>query len=178
MLGETGLQIPMVSQAAWINSLKATYIKSWENRRGGIGGLFGAPRGSETLVLPWNRAQQAAHLICVGVAMRAAVKEIGTKWASQLRRVREPTLFDKNDDPAFYGRHSLLSTDQGIRGLLYATNDLFWQAADALNLSQWTSSDKFAATDEEAVTSEIKAYRRLPAYKFLQELTTALAAYD
>ncbi len=63
MLGESGLREVMVSQAAWIRALTATYVRSWESRGASIGGLYGAPVGGQQGVLPWSRAQQAAFLI-------------------------------------------------------------------------------------------------------------------
>ena len=41
MLGEHGRK--MVSQAAWIRSLLATFVKKWEKASTCIGGLYGAP---------------------------------------------------------------------------------------------------------------------------------------
>jgi len=63
MLGEPGLTDAMVSQAAWIRSLMATFVKLWEGRGVSIGGLFGARLGNHREALPWSRAQQAALLI-------------------------------------------------------------------------------------------------------------------
>ncbi len=67
MLGEPGRisgdKRPMVSQAAWVRSLMATYVKSWEASGIRIGGLFGAPMGDDETVLPWIRTQQAAYLL-------------------------------------------------------------------------------------------------------------------
>ena len=56
MLGEAGLGGRMVSQAAWVRSLLATFVKSWEGKRVSIGGLFGAPVGSDEQVLPMESA--------------------------------------------------------------------------------------------------------------------------
>lgn len=52
MLGEHGRK--QVSQAAWIRSLLATFIKKWESSVCRIGGLFGAPAGASDAVLPWD----------------------------------------------------------------------------------------------------------------------------
>ena len=61
MLGETsqqlGASIPMVTQAAWIRSLMASFVKGWAKDGERIGGLFGASRSSDELAL-LNRAMQ------------------------------------------------------------------------------------------------------------------------
>lgn len=178
MLGERGNRFPMVSQAAWINSLMATLIKSWENRVGAAGGLFGTPRGSDAQVLGWNRAQQAAFLIMAGVSLRQSVKESKSVWASELRKVGGDELFAKNDDIAFYGKHTLISTDQGIRGFLTIVNDLFWLLDEDLGLSDWGKEKMRAATDEDAVSLELKAIEKTPFIGFMKKLCTTLAEFD
>ena len=60
--------------------------------------------------------------------MRDAVEESDYAWAEVLRE--EDDWDAETDDPAFYGAHSLLNTDQGIRGLLFVTNDLCYVMAD------------------------------------------------
>ncbi|HEY0367804.1 MAG TPA: hypothetical protein VGC73_15130 [Pyrinomonadaceae bacterium] len=110
----------MATQASWIRTLLATYVKKWESGRSGIGGLFGAPLRSHDPVLPWTRAQQAAFLIFMGKCFRDAVKRTHATWAKDLRKVQ--AHLTKNTDPAFEGDYSLINTDQGIRGLLHVTN--------------------------------------------------------
>src|SRR6266404_6215927 len=62
MLGETKSQReykgPTVTQAAWVRSLMASFVKQWEGAGTRIGGLFGAPPMGHGSVLPWNRAMQ------------------------------------------------------------------------------------------------------------------------
>ncbi len=120
MLGEKRAhreyQGPTVSQAAWIRSLMASFIKQWEGTGTKIGGLFGAPPSANDPLLPWNRPMQAAVLIFAGNAFKESVKRNKAKWASHLREIDGGELID-GDDPAFYGDYSLISTDQGIRGL-------------------------------------------------------------
>ena len=58
MLGETAQQLgseaSMATQAAWIRSLMATFVKQWEGSNVAIGGLFGAPRTADDPFLPWS----------------------------------------------------------------------------------------------------------------------------
>ncbi len=55
LLKEPG-HVAEVSQAAWIGSLLATFLRTWQGS-GKSGGLFGAPRSSNDRVLPWTIAQ-------------------------------------------------------------------------------------------------------------------------
>lgn len=179
MLGESGAAEPMVSQAAWIRSLLATYVKQWEGHGTTIGGLFGAPLGSDLLALPWSRAQQAAFLILVGQEMRRAVSQSKAVWAQDLRNTTDRNLFDDEPDTAFYGPHSLLSTDQGIRGLLHITNDLCFVEADTLKLDKWLPERaQSSATDHEVVERELASLRKQPAARLLRAIANAACTYD
>ena len=173
MLGERGLK-PMVRQAAWIRSLMSTYVKSARGTR--IGGLFGGRPGRE--VLGWNGAQQAAFLILMGQKMRDAVALCDYEWAETLRE--EAGYPDGDMDPAFYETYSLLNTDQGVRGLLFVTNDLCSILAEHLGLEDWLSSSSGAsgADDPDAISDELDDLDERPAAKFLDDLSAALAMFD
>ena len=173
MLGERGLR-RMVRQAAWIRSLMATYVKSTRGTR--IGGLFGGKPGSD--FLPWNGAQQAAFLILMGQKMRDAVVESDFEWVEVLRD--EDEFYDEGEEkhPAFYGANSLLNTDQGIRGLLFVTNDLCYVMADVLELENWFRFTSSGASDPNAIEEELNNLRQLPVADFLDELSFELAKYD
>ena len=176
MLGERGLSVPMVSQSAWIRSLMATYLKQWEGRGTRVGGLFGAPLDEDKPILPWSRAQQAAFLIAVGQAILEAIKNSKYEWAEALRKVTENND-NKTHDPAFFGKHTLLTTDQGIRGILYITNDLCWQLYQQLELTSWRL-DFAAATDRDAVDIALKSLKKQKFWSFLKEVGKNLASYD
>ncbi len=190
MLGETAKQLgtdtPMVTQAAWIRSLMASFVKEWPEGPSRIGGLFGASRSQDELVLPWNRPMQVAFLICAGTAVREAVAKSKAKWAVHLRKVDEDKLSTDDGDPAFYGAFSLLATDQGIRGLLQVTNDLCYVASEALGLSEWHSETTYSqrkardttATDEEAVDVALASLADTPVSDYLARLGAAVASYD
>lgn len=156
MLGEPGVGRGMVTQAAWIRSLLVTYIKSAEGSAK-IGGLFGSVVGSDGEALPWNRAQQAAFLIFVGSEVKKAVGDSSSQWAKRLRTNQQEKLDDPAYDAAFFGHNTLLATDQGIRGLLFVTNDLCYVRAEAFKLSDWMSATPDSpATDQEEVTRLLK----------------------
>jgi hypothetical protein len=182
MLGEPGLRQPMATQAAWIRSLLATYVKRWEGgRRSRIGGLFGAQTGQNNEALPWTRAQQAAFLVLMGQEVRDAVAECTEPWARALRERGERSALGDEQDPAFYGTQTLLTTDQGIRGVLYATNDLCYVRAEDLRLGVWRAAEDAGSTDDEilkAITAEIGGLRGQPVSKFLKDIARSLATYD
>ena len=133
-----------VTQAAWIRSLLASYIKAWEGKGvRGVGGLFGAKLGSDDTVLSWSRAQQAAFLMHVWQKIKRAVRESQASWTVALRQERSQlTLWPEESDPAFEGNNTLLNTDQGVRGVLFVTNDLCYieHVRNELDLENWRFS--------------------------------------
>lgn len=190
MLGEKKAdrerQVPMVTQAAWIRSLMATFVKQWDSSSSKIGGLFGASKNQHDLLLPWNRPMQAALLIYAGSALRKAIKQCSNPWAEDLRNAALPNLFQDGDDLAMFGEHSLLATDQGIRGFLFVVNDLLFVAEDQLQLRNWTresvyevaAARKFAATEEEAQALALTSLKKTPMAHFIDDLAQSLSAYD
>lgn len=179
MLGEPGYRGSMVSQSAWIHSLLATYIKSWEGRGVRVGGLFGSPVGGQKLTLPWSRFEQAAFLIVMGQCFREAIKNSEHPWIKALRGSSNRSLLKDDCDSAFYGPHTLLNQDQGVRALLYATNDLCYIRADSLLLARWGGGSYFEGNDQRRVTEAIESVKKqTKIIGFLKELGKMLATYD
>lgn len=170
MLGERGLR--MVTQASWVRSLTATFIKPSEGRGVRVGGLFGAPLGEDELVLPWNRAQQAALLIFLWQEIQRAVKQRRSGWPVILRRE------GPKPDPAFYGEHSLLNTDQGVRAVLHIANDLLWLRQEDLELGYWELAADAAATDEDALKHALSSLQRQQFAEFISEMAEAISVFD
>ena len=113
--------------------IRSSFVRSWDPRLGSSGGLFGGRSKVEGEVLGWSRAQQAAFLI---FAWREFAREVGSSqysWAEDLRSLQKVEDDDTDrldglkagDDPAFFGGHSIIATDQGVRGFLQVINDLF-----------------------------------------------------
>lgn len=189
MLGEKQAQReykgPAVSQAAWIRSLMASFVKQWEGTSTKIGGLFGAPPTANNPLLPWNRPMQAAVLIFAGNALKESVNHCGAKWALDLRKVNGQELFE-NDDAAFYGEHSLISTDQGIRGFLFIVNDLCFVESQNLGLELWDWENvsaelrgkNVAATDDPVVSAALKSFSNTKSARFIMNIAIELASYD
>lgn len=178
MLGERGS--PWVSQAAWIRSLMATFVRPWQGRGDSLGGLFGSRLDVDGEVLGWSRAQQAAFLIYAWKGLRNAIRTTKSPWAESLRKEKDKQndLFQKNVDFAFYNPHSLLLTDQGVRGFLHVLNDLCFTMAARLKLSSWMTDMEKAATDANAVDIALKSLHNEPVAKFLEEISKSLSTFD
>lgn len=175
MLGDPGSTGMMVTQAAWVRSLLASFIKRWEGQRVTIGGLFGTELGSHQTVLPWTRRQQTAFLILIGNELKAAIRVNDDAWTIALRLQDEAA----DDDPAFVGRYNLLNQDQGVRVLLQVVNDLYFVRADELGLLELTDVEEEGDTDIRVVTNMVGWFMRQDAViDFLKKITESLAAYD
>ena len=127
MLGEPGHRGLMVTQAGWVRSLLASFVKRWDGRAA-PGGLFGGRIGSHRTALPWTLEQQAAFLIFLGRQFRAAIQEATHDWMFALRQ--RSTAREDQRDPAFVGRRNLLNQDQGLRAFLQVSNDICYVAAN------------------------------------------------
>lgn len=181
MLGETGMG-SMVTQAAWIKSLMATYVKSWEGKGVSVGGLFGAPTGQNDEVLPWSRAQQAAFLIFVWRELKQAVETCEEPWAQALRGNSQISLFEgyeNNNDPAFAGSHDThLNTNIGSRGVLYVTNDLCYVKVKELDLASWSTDENTGIPDENAISEALSSLLNHQVASFLKKIASILATFD
>jgi DGQHR domain-containing protein len=184
MLGER--QNRWVSQSAWINSLTTSFVRSWDGRKGGLGGLFGGRSKSEGEVLGWNRAQQAAFLISVWNNLRSAVAESKAEWAEKLRAppiVRDETAAtaratNRKDDLAFYGSFSLINTDQGVRGYLQIVNDLCYLRASVLKLNRWLPDQGASVNPVGAVDSALQTLQNQDFISFVTAIGRSLASFD
>ena len=174
MLGSRGTKGLMATQAAWVRSIMASFVKSWEGPGVRIGGLFGTRVGAHRTVLPWNLDEQAAFLIYVGRAFQDAVAESDHEWARGLRSLAGVERPDP--DPAFFGQHNLLNQDQGIRTLLQVTNDLCYVTADELVLgaSEWLGRRKDRSLSD--ILEQFSENEELSF--FIGNLALSLASYD
>jgi len=179
MLGEPGHK-GMVSQAAWVRSLLASFVKSWEGRGvSKLGGVFGSAVGEHETVLPWTRTEQVAFLIFLFDSLQKAVLAKNTSWTKALRdQSRRGTRGDE-DDMAFYGPNSLISQDQGVRIVLQVFNDLIFVSSEELLLDTWggvsfdTDSDPY-----QIKKSRQTLQRKSKLVKFVDAMTNSLANID
>ncbi|MFI5160672.1 MAG: DGQHR domain-containing protein, partial [Sphingobacteriales bacterium] len=176
-----------ITQAAFLRSLTNSYVKSWEVQTTKIGGLFGARLSQDTEeVLDWSRTQQAAFLILVWQSVENSIKKSRKGWAIDLRKKfkEQFELFNEEVDqePAFVSKNSLFATDQGVRGIMQVTNDIFYVGLVDLGIKN-ISWDQFSYRDEEDVKIEFvtNALRFLKTDKiktFLDTLTDELMDFD
>ena len=177
MLGDRGLS-GQVSQAAWIRSLMATYIKAWNSPEKSLGGFFGAAqKGDSSSVIPWSRAQQAAFIMFIGNSLRSAIKNNTT--AHWIRKINDGKL--GFDVPGFESSESLLTTDQGIRGLLDLTNMILCACYTEINQDCLCWRD--LSLPDENVTDASEQLKSLENsdYTFtniIKEMSKALSFYD
>ena len=175
MLGEPGYRGLMVTQAGWIRSLLASFVKRWEGRAA-PGGLFGSPVGSHQTVLPWTLEQQAAFLIFLGRRFRTALEESTYEWAFVLRQ--QPSHREDLGDLAFVGRHNLLNQDQGLRAFLQVSNDICYVAA-----GHWLQEELVSVPPDPDESDDVAvALRHFERNELLgphiNELSQALAKFD
>jgi DGQHR domain-containing protein len=178
MLGEK--KIPWVSQAAWVKSLMATFIRPWQGRGSSVGGLYGSRMSEGEEVLGWSRAQQAAFLLSAWRAFRTSVRDLDSGWAKYLRveSQRASGISSMQDDPAFYGPYSLIVTDQGVRGFLHVLNDICFVSASKLKLNSWAPAKYASANDTAEVSRAMESLEKHPVFSFLTELSGCLATFD
>lgn len=182
MLGERGTA--GVSQSAWINSLMASFVKPWKPHGANTGGLFGSKLPGETDVLGWSRAQQSAFLISSWQKFFDEVRSCSEDWAKDLRHENDPLkdvlidLTGDTDDQPIFGKHSLISSDQGVRGFLNVMNDIFFLSSIRWKLRSWQASENAGAGDETAVTRAILSLQstEIPAYQ--GKIAKVIAKFD
>lgn len=177
MLGEPGGGA--VTQASFIRSLLASFVKRWEGRRVSIGGLFGAELSAVGDVLPWSRVQQASYLIALWQAVEEAIASCQEEWALALRQLAARDLSGREDghDPAFISKYSLFSTDQGVRGVLHVTNDLSYMLAQNLRLREWATNGADVGTDEDRIRNALGSLPKT-IRDFLSSIARDLVRFD
>lgn len=167
-----------VTQSAWIKSLMASFVRPWHGRRNAAGGLFGSRVLDGDEVLGWSRAQQAAFLIYAWQLLRDSVLSSSAEWAKKSIAAQYKAKADNPKDAPFYGPHSLLVTDQGVRGFLHVLNDLCFFAAAKLHMQTWRAQPKASAGDDRAVSDAIASLRKEDVADFLATIAKSLATFD
>jgi hypothetical protein len=138
------------------------------------GGLFGGRSRQSGEVLGWSRAQQAAFLIRLWQAVARSVAATTLAWAKDLRSKRA----ERNYDLAVFGPYSLLNTDQGVRGVLQVTNDLFYLHAARLKLNQWRPDERASSDPVKAVEFALETLEKQDFCSFIDQVGAALATFD
>lgn len=177
MLGEK--RQAQVTQAAWVRSLFNTYLSSGKGRA--AKGLFGCNLSPTEGPLSWSRAQQAAFLLSIWNELRVAVKKKTLGWAEALRNSEKRQALDLGDeqDSAFSGAVSLLNQEQGVRGVLAISNDVFFHNALEWELASWEIDEvNDKETGDEDVLYAIESIKQQPFFPKLTALANVLAEFD
>ncbi len=183
-----------VTQASFIRSLKASFIKRWQEGEGRIGGFFGAPAHSHHLAFNWSREQQAALLILAWQELEKAVKSSEADWATVLVKMnmKSSTLTSTEAQKKkekeyrqllFSGPDSLIATDQGVRGYLSVLNDLLGMAQRKGNLDasswNWTRLAKHKNDDDAVSDALITLRKQMPELvNLVRSVAISLADFD
>lgn len=174
MLGEK--KSGKVSQAAFIRALTASFVKSWGGTNKKLGGLFGAPiHDLNDEILYWNRTQQGAFLVFIWKLVYDSIKSTSEAWALKLRELEE---LDTDLDAAFISKYSLLSSDQGIRGILQITNDLCYVGVKELELQNWVYEYTSDVLNIDAVSNALGDLENQKVKEFLKDVFDTLMKFD
>lgn len=181
MLGESAREAPPtagVTQAGWVRSLASSYLGPGGRGRAARG-LFAADVGNGPL--DWQRSQQAALLVELWRGIYHHISEADPRWA-RLLRVREKGKSPQRaarEDP-FSGTRTILNQEQGVRGVLAASNEiLFDEARNNPDLFEWDLGVEVGtSTTVDDVTFALKKLRRLKLAGFLKNLSIAIAEFD
>lgn len=176
MLGGPRKESGPVTQAAFVRSLIASMVKSWEPvGRAHIGGIFGGRAGTSK-GLAWSRVQQGAFLVTAWQELAKAVKATEVEWATATRAAAAQ-LDQDEPDPAFMSSLSLLATDQGVRGFQSVINDLCYIRQQTLELTAWRDSGDITDVSPEGVEEVAKTLPR-PIRQFLSHASESVATFD
>lgn len=168
---------PYVRQAAWIRTIISSFIKPVDAKKSS-GGLFGEIKNSNSEVLPWNRAQQAAFLIYVGKKLCSEICASRHDWATKLREDYVSDILDQDFDPAMFGKKTFLNTDQGIRALWLVVNDIFISHLAEWKLYEWHPVDEYGNCSEDVISKELQNIASLPMAGVICDLAQSLASFD
>jgi DGQHR domain-containing protein len=170
-----------VSNAAFIRSLMASFVRRWRKDDDKIGGLFGSILNSANdgheRVLPWKRTQQAAFLIYVWKKLYEILRHSKAPWAISCRNTNcnKERSNPHNLDLAFAGPYTLLATDQGARAILVILNAMFFVRYAELGLEDWESPFPTDVIDDEDVSQALGDLSQRPRIgEFVEGIAAAL----
>lgn len=170
MIGARGVsKTQPVSQASFVRSLLASFVKPWNSKRSIAGGLFGT---DEEGGLDWNRSQQAAFLVAAWQELILAIENSGAEWVSELRAAET----DSEMDPL--GPYSMLGSDQGVRAFLIIVNDLAFRMRDDAKLRSWQMPPVGEAIDSKQVDEALEILDTTGIRILLREISEPLAEFD
>lgn len=82
------------------------------------------------------------------------------------------------NDPAFYSTHSLIVSDQGVRGFLQVVNDICYSLASKLELRSWVAKSSGQGVQDDAISAALSTLATHKAAECLVRIANGLAAFD
>ena len=181
MLGESSRTAPRgagVTQAGWVTAITSTLLSPGGGRS--LNGLFAADITPTAGPLPWSRPQQAAFLILLWTQLRDAVLNGGHGWVEQLTEPYRQQSLDATAEVAFIGSRTMLNQEQGMRGVLAVTNEVFFALArlQPTLFGFETSTIPGASTTPEDVVVALAELRQSALADAIASFSTNVAAFD
>ncbi|MFN3582492.1 DGQHR domain-containing protein [Phenylobacterium sp.] len=179
MLGETAREAPEgagVTQAGWVRALTSSFLSPGGRGRAAKG-LFAADI-DEDGPLGWSRAQQAAFLIEFWRNIQRHIEDQEPRWVKQLR-TRESRKAPSKSAP-LTGSLTMLNQEQGVRGILSVSNEIFFaKATEYRSQFDWNIDLEFTGqTSVDDVTEMLTLVRQQPFSKFAASLASGMAEFD
>ena len=173
MLGQRG--IGFITQASFIRSLMATFLRAVESKQARLRGLFASVLPNTNDVLPWKVGQQAVFIIECWRLLKEEALRSRKSWIEALRKVEGSESVER---VVFEGRHSLLASDQGVRGVLAVLNDMCYVASSELKLNEWVFEGR-EPIDEAAVTDGCRSLcRQSQIIDYLAAIARQIVSFD
>lgn len=167
MLGERGGA--GVSQAAWVRALLTTFLST--GRGQGRPGLFQSNLPEIDEPLEWSRPQQAAFVIQLWQDLYDAIDRNKNEFWIR--------AYKKEPERAFKDKTSWLNQDQGVRAVLTAANDVFFNRAVLWKMDEWHFREHGEnETTVEEVDSALESLQKAPFRPRMVELADGMSAFD
>ena len=188
MVGSKGSSNP-ISQAAFIRSLTTSFFRSRDGN-----GLFSSNLPDQDKPISWNRNQQAAFIHLLWSDIQECTKRCNSQPFQMLRRIIDTENKKQKalpgleripiDDGLFFGKHTFITKDQGVRGILRVVNDLFYKISghDKIHLDGIFADESFGeeyeTLDYDALDVQIKIIKESDAGKILNVLCEEIVKFD
>lgn len=185
MLGQSTKDLPAgtrVTQAGWVRAILSSYLSAGASKGNVTQGLFSSNISPTNGPLNWSRSQQVAFLIFLWNCIEEKVSTTDAKWAESLRdQDKNKVLIDtKKSPPEFYGNHTMLNQEQGVRGILSVSNELFFDKARlSPEIFEWEkTSHQGQATTEEDIDAELETFKKMRLANAVKEFAISIAGFD
>jgi len=181
MLGESSKTAPAgagVTQAGWVQAMTTSFLSTGSGRS--AKGLFAADITPVTGPLPWSRPHQAAFLINIWNAIKAAVSNVQLPWVAPLLQPDGQQDMDTSSNIAFLGPRTMLNQEQGVRGVLAVANEIFFSLAqrrpDLFELD--TDIEAGVTTTPHDVTTALSEFEGSELRELITGFAQAIAEFD